>query len=86
MANDVAATNPAISGTSGVIDAGSLMVTSFTPTPTGFVATFNKPLNPANLVLFGLNPDDGCGCYPGWQPRSHPRLAVTRSGQYQRHL
>jgi N-acetylneuraminic acid mutarotase len=30
-----------------------LTVASFTPTPTGFTATFNEPLNPADLTMYG---------------------------------
>ena len=31
------------------------MVTAFTPTPTGFTATFSKPVNPADIFLFNSN-------------------------------
>ena len=30
----------------------ALVVIAFTPTPTGFTATFNKPFNPADVYLF----------------------------------
>src|SRR5207302_996146 len=46
--------NGALSGTSGPIAARGLIVTSFTPTPTGFTVTFSKPFvnsssSPLNL-------------------------------------
>jgi hypothetical protein len=52
-ANDSAA--PSISGTSGPIVAKGLAVTSFTPTPTGFVVAFNKPFDPTVLNLYDAN-------------------------------
>ena len=44
-------TNSGITGTSNASVVRGLTVTSLTPTPTGFVATFNKPFNPADQPL-----------------------------------
>jgi hypothetical protein len=48
-------TNSGITGTTSTITVAPppLTVTSFTPTPTGFTATFNEPLNPADLTMYG---------------------------------
>ena len=54
-ATDNLAVNPIITGTSSAVAARGLVVTSVTPTPTGFTATFNKPLLPADLALYGPN-------------------------------
>jgi hypothetical protein len=45
--------NPAITGTSGPITTRGLTVTSVTPAPTGFIASFSKPFVPADLTLYG---------------------------------
>ncbi len=43
--------------TTGVISVtGGLVVTSFTPTPTGFTASFSKAFNPTDVTLYGANP------------------------------
>jgi hypothetical protein len=42
----------ATTGQSGVITTRDLIVSSFTPTPTGFTATFNKPFNPSVINLY----------------------------------
>jgi hypothetical protein len=52
-ATDVSSTRPTITGTSNVIAARGLMVSSFTPTATGFTATFSKPFVPGDLTLYG---------------------------------
>ena len=52
-AGDTTATVPAILGTSAAIATSGLMVSAFVKTPTGFVATFNQPINPADLTLYG---------------------------------
>src|SRR5262249_3874981 len=44
-----------ISGTSAIIAARGLAVTSLTPTINGFVAQFNKAFDPAALNLFDTN-------------------------------
>ena len=53
-----ASNDPGVDGS--VTVSGGLMVTSFTPTPTGFTVTFNKPFNPStvNLYTTGSLPDD----------------------------
>jgi hypothetical protein len=51
--------NSGITGTTNTITVTPpppLTVTSFTPTPTGFTATFNEPLNPADLTMYGTGP------------------------------
>ena len=54
-ASDTAAcSNPGIMGTSGAITTRGLTVTSFTPTPTGFTATFSKPFLPGDITLYGI--------------------------------
>ncbi len=55
MATDPLTTNPKVSGTSSAIVVQGLIVTSFAPTPDGFTVTFNKPIVPADLALYGLN-------------------------------
>ncbi len=50
--------NPAtIIGTSSTIVTRGLLVTSVTPTPDGFTATFNKAFLPADITLFGASPN-----------------------------
>ncbi len=56
MAGDIAATKPAIIGTSNPIAVSGLMVTSLIPTPTGFTVTFNKAFIPGDITLFAGNP------------------------------
>ncbi len=41
-----------ILGSSGSVAVRGLIVTAFTPTPSGFTATFSKPINPAQLHLY----------------------------------
>jgi Domain of unknown function (DUF4465) len=55
-ATDTVSTNPTITGTSNSIATSGLMVTSLTPTPTGFTATFNKAFIPGDITLYGGNP------------------------------
>ncbi len=50
---DTTATIPAIIGTSSAIATSGLAVTALTKTPTGFTATFNQPINPADLTIYG---------------------------------
>ncbi len=50
---DTTATMPAILGTSAAIDTSGLIVTALTKTPTGFTATFNQAINPADLTIYG---------------------------------
>jgi FG-GAP-like repeat len=47
-------------GTSGPIVTRGLVVTSFTPTPSGFVVTFNQPFDPSSVLMYttGTTPDD----------------------------
>ena len=52
-AADATATMPAIVGTSAAVSTSGLAVTSLTKTPTGFTATFNQPINPADLTIYG---------------------------------
>jgi hypothetical protein len=52
-ATDAAATTPLITGTSPAITTRGLVVNTFTPNATGFTATFNKPILPADLALWG---------------------------------
>ncbi len=52
-AADTTATIPAIIGTSSVIATSGLSVLALTKTPTGFTATFNQAINPADLTLYG---------------------------------
>jgi autotransporter-associated beta strand protein len=49
-----------ITGTSAPIPTRGLVVTGFTPTPTGFVVTFNKPFNPGTVSIYTQTgvPDD----------------------------
>ncbi len=55
-AKDSVATNPIITGsTANTITTSGLRVTSLTPTPTGFTATFNKPFIPGDLALYDAN-------------------------------
>jgi hypothetical protein len=56
----VADTVSGIAGTSGPLATRGLVVTSFTPTTTGFTIKFNKPFNPqtVNLYTAGSLPDD----------------------------
>jgi len=57
-ATDVGA--PTITGATSAIVTRGLVVTAFTPTPTGFVVTFNKPFNPSTVLIYtsGTTPDD----------------------------
>ncbi len=50
---DTTATIPAIIGTSSAITTSGLVVTALTKTPTGFTTTFNQPINPADLTIYG---------------------------------
>ncbi|HYV37005.1 MAG TPA: hypothetical protein VE988_14965, partial [Gemmataceae bacterium] len=45
-------TTSSLGGSSNLITVRGLMVTSLTPTATGFVAAFNKPFDPATLNLY----------------------------------
>ncbi len=54
-ATDIAATKPAITGTSNSIATSGLNVTSLTPTPTGFTVTFSKAFLPSDITLYGGN-------------------------------
>ncbi len=54
-ATDTTSTNPTISGTSNPISTRGLVVTAFTPTPTGFTASFSKAFIPNDLTLYGTN-------------------------------
>ncbi len=56
-AADTTATNPTITGTSNVIATTGLVVTSFNQTATGFTATFNRPIAPTDLTLYGSSPN-----------------------------
>ena len=52
---------PSITGASGsAIVTRGLVVTSFAPTASGFVISFNKPFNPATVLMYtsGSTPDD----------------------------
>src|SRR5205807_3272761 len=54
-ATDTVSTIPTITGTTNAMTTHGLMVTTFTPTPTGFTAAFNKPFKPQALRLYGPN-------------------------------
>ena len=54
-ATDTTSTNPTIAGTSSPITVSGLVVTAFTPTPTGFTASFSKAFMPNDLTLYGAN-------------------------------
>ncbi len=54
-ATDTAASTPNIAGTSNPITTRGLVVTSVTPTPTGFSATFNKAFVPGDVYLYNAN-------------------------------
>ncbi|HYV35072.1 MAG TPA: glycoside hydrolase domain-containing protein [Gemmataceae bacterium] len=59
IATDIVTTS--ITGTSSLITTRGLMVNSLLPTPTGFVAQFNKPFDPTTINLY-----DALGTYgPG---------------------
>ncbi len=80
------ATNPTITGTSGTIVSRGLTVTSLMPTPTGFVATFDKPFNAAMLSLYdassGGGIDDVLLTGPGaTQTSFHGALIVSANDQ-----
>jgi len=49
-----------INGHSSAVVTRGLVVTRFTPTPTGFVIAFNKPFNPSSVIMYteGTTPDD----------------------------
>ena len=55
QAVDTVSTNPIIQGFSKSITTNGLQVSAFTPTPTGFIATFNKAFLPADLTLYSQN-------------------------------
>jgi hypothetical protein len=48
--------SPTIAGTSSALVARGLVVTSFAPTPSGFVVTFNKPFNISSVALYTQAP------------------------------
>ncbi len=50
---DTTATMPAILGTSSAITTSGLTITALAKTPTGFTATFNQAINPADLTIYG---------------------------------
>jgi N-acetylneuraminic acid mutarotase len=52
-ATDSTSTDPIITGSSNAIATRGLVVSSFTPTATGFTATFSKPFVPADVSLYG---------------------------------
>ena len=52
-ATDTLATSPVITGTGPTISARGLTVASLTPTPTGAVVTFTRPVDLATLALYG---------------------------------
>ena len=52
-AADINAKAPAIVGTSAAIAVSGLIVTALTKTPTGFTASFNQAINPADLTIYG---------------------------------
>jgi hypothetical protein len=52
-ATDTTASNPAIVGASGPITTRGLVVSNFSPTPTGFTAIFSKRFVPDNISLWG---------------------------------
>jgi glucose/arabinose dehydrogenase len=54
-ATDTISAVPIIGGSSGTISTRGLTVTSFTPTATGFTATFSKPFVPSDLSLYGTS-------------------------------
>ena len=56
-ATDNLAADPVITGKSSTITVNNLRltVTSFTPTPNGFVIALSRPLNPADVVLYAAN-------------------------------
>jgi hypothetical protein len=59
-ATDVASAS--ISGASGAITIRGLVVTSFTPTPSGFSVTFDEPFNPNTVLMYTPpNPPAGGG-------------------------
>ena len=78
-ATDVA--NTTITGTSNSIATRGLTVASLTPTPTGFVATFDKPFDPSQINLYDANgnwgPDDVLLTGPG--ARRFPSTARSSS-------
>ncbi len=53
--SDTISTNPTVTGTTQPIVTRGLVVTNFTKTPTGFTATFNRQIMPADLSLYGAN-------------------------------
>ncbi len=53
--SDLAATNPTVTGTSSGIVTRGLTVTAFTPTPTGFTASFSKAFIPNDLTLYAAS-------------------------------
>ena len=68
-------------GTSSTINLRSLVVASFTPTPSGFVATFSKPFDPTTINLYDdsgvYGPDDVTLTTPSGPPVSfHGSLII----------
>ena len=52
-------TTATITGTSNTIATRGLTVTSLTPTPTGFIATFDKPFDPSQINLYDASGGGG---------------------------
>ena len=52
--------SPTITGVSSAIVTRGLVVTSFSPTPSGFTIAFNKPFKPSMVLMYtaGSTPDD----------------------------
>ena len=79
-------TNASIFGTSNNLTTLGLVVTSFTPTSTGFVAAFNKPFDPAQINLYDsqgtYGPDDVLLTGPSSPQTSiHGSLIIDASNQ-----
>ena len=49
---------PSITGGSGPIVTRGLVVTAFSPTPSGFAISFDKAFNPSTVGMYGSTPDD----------------------------
>ncbi len=54
-ATDLISANPLITGTSAGVSVRGLIVSNFTPTPTGFTVAFNKAVMPTDLFLYNAN-------------------------------
>jgi sugar lactone lactonase YvrE len=54
-AADTKAVTPTIIGTSNAIATSGLVVTSFTPNAAGFTVTFDKPIVPQDIALYGAS-------------------------------